>query len=65
VITINENEIPHEVQRSGCPVRRGNWIIQRAESAGLMMPLIVNKTDDGAIVVRGVRRETIKGACSV
>lgn len=57
MITINENEIPHDVQRSGCPVRRGNWIIQRAESAGLMMPLIINKTDDGAIVVRGVRRE--------
>jgi len=57
VIVINETEIPHDVQRSNCPVRRGNWIIQRAESAGLMMPLIVNKTDDGAIVVRGVRRE--------
>ncbi len=39
MIVINETEIPHDVQRSGCPVRRGNWIIQRAESAGPMLAM--------------------------
>ncbi len=57
MLTIFENDMPPDIRQTDCPVKRGNWIIGKAEEAGMMMPLIINRYYDGAIVVRGVKRE--------
>lgn len=57
MLTIFETDMPPEIRQTDCPVKRGNWIIEKAADAGMMMPLIINRYYDGAIVVRGVRRE--------
>jgi len=58
MLTIFENDMPPEIRNTDCPVKRGNWIISKAADAGMIMPLIINRYYDGAIVVRGVKRET-------
>lgn len=57
MLTIFETDMPPEIRQTDCPVKRGNWIIEKAAEVGLMMPLIINRYYDGAIVVRGVKRE--------
>ena len=58
MLTIFDNDIPPEIRNSDCPVQRGNWIIQRAEQAGITLPLIINRFYDGTITVKGAKHET-------
>lgn len=60
MLTIFENDLPPEIRHSACPVQRGNWIIERAEEAGIALPLIIDRHFDGTITIKGARNEPVR-----